>query len=98
MRLCHRAVSAGRPWLRHDYWRAQGYGPWHVRTCSADLILTPIMAFCMLYAVYLYASLDSHKRPRPMASLRRVAATPDLTEQVHQRLLYATCEGELASL
>jgi len=33
-----------------------------------------------------------------MASLRRVAATPDLTEQVHQRLLYATCEGELASL
>ena len=28
-----------------------------------------------------------------MASLRRIASTPDLTEQVHQRLLYAitTC-------
>ncbi len=31
-----------------------------------------------------------------MASLNRIAATPDLTEQVYQRLLYAICDGELA--
>ncbi len=31
-----------------------------------------------------------------MASLSRIAATPDLTEQVYQRLLYAICDGELA--
>ena len=30
-----------------------------------------------------------------MASLSRIAATPDLTEQVYQRLLYAICDGEL---
>jgi DNA-binding GntR family transcriptional regulator len=31
-----------------------------------------------------------------MASLSRIAATPDLTDQVYQRLLYAICGGELA--
>src|SRR5207244_10071193 len=31
-----------------------------------------------------------------MASLSRIASTPDLTEQVYQRLLYAICDGELA--
>ncbi len=31
-----------------------------------------------------------------MASLSRIAATPDLTEQVYQRLLYAICDGGLA--
>jgi DNA-binding GntR family transcriptional regulator len=31
-----------------------------------------------------------------MASLSRIAATPDLTDQVYQRLLYAICDGELA--
>lgn len=31
-----------------------------------------------------------------MASLSRIVATPDLTEQVYQRLLYAICDGELA--
>ena len=31
-----------------------------------------------------------------MASLSPIAATPDLTEQVYQRLLYAICDGELA--
>jgi DNA-binding GntR family transcriptional regulator len=31
-----------------------------------------------------------------MASLSRITATPDLTEQVYQRLLYAICDGELA--
>ena len=31
-----------------------------------------------------------------MASLSPMAATPDLTEQVYQRLLYAICDGELA--
>ena len=31
-----------------------------------------------------------------MASLSRIASTPDLTEQVYQRLLYAICYGELA--
>jgi len=30
-----------------------------------------------------------------MASLSRIASTPDLTEQVYQRLLYAICDGEL---
>jgi DNA-binding GntR family transcriptional regulator len=32
-----------------------------------------------------------------MASLSRIASTPDLTEQVYQRLLYAICAWELAS-
>jgi DNA-binding GntR family transcriptional regulator len=32
-----------------------------------------------------------------MASLSRIAATPDLTDQVYQRLLYAICDGELAT-
>jgi DNA-binding GntR family transcriptional regulator len=32
-----------------------------------------------------------------MASLSRITATPDLTEQVYQRLLYAICDGELPS-
>ncbi len=31
-----------------------------------------------------------------MASLSRITATPDLTEQVYQRLLYAICDGGLA--
>ena len=31
-----------------------------------------------------------------MASLSRIVSTPDLTEQVYQRLLYAICDGELA--
>jgi len=31
-----------------------------------------------------------------MASLSRIASTPDLTEQVYQRLLYAICDGALA--
>jgi DNA-binding GntR family transcriptional regulator len=31
-----------------------------------------------------------------MVSLSPIAATPDLTEQVYQRLLYAICDGELA--
>jgi DNA-binding GntR family transcriptional regulator len=31
-----------------------------------------------------------------MVSLRQIEFTPDLTEQVHQRLLDAICEGELA--
>lgn len=31
-----------------------------------------------------------------MASLSPIAATPDLTDQVYQRLLYAICDGELA--
>jgi DNA-binding GntR family transcriptional regulator len=31
-----------------------------------------------------------------MASLSQIASTPDLTEQVYQRLLYAICDGELA--
>ena len=31
-----------------------------------------------------------------MASLSPIASTPDLTEQVYQRLLYAICAGELA--
>jgi DNA-binding GntR family transcriptional regulator len=31
-----------------------------------------------------------------MASLSRITSTPDLTEQVYQRLLYAICDGELA--
>jgi DNA-binding GntR family transcriptional regulator len=31
-----------------------------------------------------------------MVSLSRITATPDLTEQVYQRLLYAICDGELA--
>jgi DNA-binding GntR family transcriptional regulator len=31
-----------------------------------------------------------------MASLSRIASTPDLTEQVYQRLLHAICDGELA--
>ena len=31
-----------------------------------------------------------------MASLSRIAFTPDLTEQVYQRLLHAICDGELA--
>jgi DNA-binding GntR family transcriptional regulator len=31
-----------------------------------------------------------------MTSLSRIAAAPDLTEQVYQRLLYAICDGELA--
>ena len=31
-----------------------------------------------------------------MASLSRIISTPDLTEQVYQRLLYAICDGELA--
>ena len=31
-----------------------------------------------------------------MASLRQIEFTPDLTEQVHQRLLDAICDGELA--
>ena len=31
-----------------------------------------------------------------MASLSPIASTPDLTEQVYQRLLYAICDGELA--
>ena len=31
-----------------------------------------------------------------MASLSRISSTPDLTEQVYQRLLYAICDGELA--
>src|SRR6059036_3477762 len=39
---------------------------------------------------------DLHERPRPMASLSRITSTPDLTEQVYQRLLYAICDGELA--
>jgi DNA-binding GntR family transcriptional regulator len=30
-----------------------------------------------------------------MASLSPIAATPDLTEQVYQRLLCAICDGEL---
>src|SRR5947199_7651634 len=38
---------------------------------------------------------DLHERPRPMASLSPIASTPDLTEQVYQRLLYAICDGEL---
>jgi DNA-binding GntR family transcriptional regulator len=32
-----------------------------------------------------------------MASLSRIVSTPDLTEQVYQRLLHAICDGELAS-
>src|SRR5215469_13683899 len=39
---------------------------------------------------------DLHGRPRPMASLSPITATPDLTEQVYQRLLYAICDGKLA--
>src|SRR5256886_4779853 len=39
---------------------------------------------------------DLHERPRPMASLSPITSTPDLTEQVYQRLLYAICDGELA--
>ena len=31
-----------------------------------------------------------------MASLSRITTTPDLTEQVYQRLLYAICDGELS--
>ena len=31
-----------------------------------------------------------------MASMSRIVATPDLTEQVYQRLLHAICDGELA--
>src|SRR5262249_31194898 len=31
---------------------------------------------------------DPHARPRSMASLSRITSTPDLTEQVYQRLLY----------
>ena len=31
-----------------------------------------------------------------MAALSRIAAAPDLTEQVYQRLLHAICDGELA--
>ena len=31
-----------------------------------------------------------------MASLSPITSTPDLTEQVYQRLLYAICDGELA--
>jgi DNA-binding GntR family transcriptional regulator len=31
-----------------------------------------------------------------MASLSRIVVTPDLTEQVYQRLLHAICDGELA--
>jgi DNA-binding GntR family transcriptional regulator len=31
-----------------------------------------------------------------MASLSRITSSPDLTEQVYQRLLYAICDGELA--
>ena len=31
-----------------------------------------------------------------MASLSRITATPNLTEQVYQRLLYAICVGEFA--
>src|SRR6266852_139823 len=31
-----------------------------------------------------------------MASLSRIVFTPDLTEQVYQRLLHAICDGELA--
>jgi len=31
-----------------------------------------------------------------MASLSPIPSTPDLTEQVYQRLLYAICDGELA--
>ena len=31
-----------------------------------------------------------------MASLSPITATPDLTEQVYQRLLYAICDGKLA--
>jgi DNA-binding transcriptional MocR family regulator len=31
-----------------------------------------------------------------MASLSQMAAAPDLTEQVYQRLLYAICDGEPA--
>jgi len=31
-----------------------------------------------------------------MVSLSRIAYTPDLTEQVYQRLLHAICDGELA--
>ena len=30
-----------------------------------------------------------------MASLSPMTSTPDLTEQVYQRLLYAICDGEL---
>jgi DNA-binding GntR family transcriptional regulator len=30
-----------------------------------------------------------------MASRSRIASTPDLTELVYQRLLYAICDGEL---
>ena len=30
-----------------------------------------------------------------MASLSRIAAIPDLTEQVYQRRLYAICDGAL---
>jgi DNA-binding GntR family transcriptional regulator len=30
-----------------------------------------------------------------MVSLSRITVTPDLTEQVYQRLLYAICDGAL---
>jgi DNA-binding GntR family transcriptional regulator len=32
-----------------------------------------------------------------MAALSRIAVSPDLTEQVYQRLLHAICDGELAA-
>jgi DNA-binding GntR family transcriptional regulator len=32
-----------------------------------------------------------------MAALSRIAASPDLTEQVYQQLLHAICDGDLAS-
>ncbi len=31
-----------------------------------------------------------------MSSISRIACVPDLSEQVHQRLLRAICDGELA--
>src|SRR5262249_8980091 len=37
------------------------------------------------------------ERPHSMALLSRIASTPDLTEQVYQRLLHAICDGELAA-
>src|SRR2546430_17164874 len=39
---------------------------------------------------------DLHERPSHIASLSPVTSTPDLTEQVYQRLLCAICDGELA--
>src|SRR5918997_3922578 len=55
------------------------------------------MAFCILYTEYGIARLlNLYERPCSMASLSRIAATPDLTDQVYQRLLYAICDGELA--